>query len=439
MRNSFIQKVLTESRPVVDPKIQALDGRIRAILGGRRRRPPRRLPRHPRVRAPVRSDAAGTEVAGRSPAFMSSSDAGRRFGSRVAAGAHRRHRSRAADAAEQPCPRRPRDRRAQARRRLAGVPARARSCRHRRPEDRERGPVAVQQRGADLARDHVGVPRARDADASRLPRARGHLQRAGDARLLRLVDRPAPVCQRRRGVPFDELRAPRNSASCRSRTRAKAWSRARSTCSSTTPARHRRRDEPLRAAQPAALERLAGRHRGRLRPPAGAGAVPRLAQPAPAAGRATARCQQCRGRPTGQPRRQARRHRQRASRQRVRPARRRAGDPGRRAQPHSFRRPRRCLRAPGTQGVGTRLHESRGLGREPAGRGARPAPAAEGARRLDDPFRVPPRPARASGSTTSTSTSTATPSSRTWRWPWKELRAACAFFKLLGAYPVDAH
>ena len=33
MRNSFIQKVLTESRPVVDPKIQALDARIRVILG----------------------------------------------------------------------------------------------------------------------------------------------------------------------------------------------------------------------------------------------------------------------------------------------------------------------------------------------------------------------------------------------------------------------
>ena len=33
MRNSFIQKVLAESRPVVDPKIQALDGRIRVILG----------------------------------------------------------------------------------------------------------------------------------------------------------------------------------------------------------------------------------------------------------------------------------------------------------------------------------------------------------------------------------------------------------------------
>jgi hypothetical protein len=33
MRNSFIQKVLVDARPVVDPKIQALDGRIRAILG----------------------------------------------------------------------------------------------------------------------------------------------------------------------------------------------------------------------------------------------------------------------------------------------------------------------------------------------------------------------------------------------------------------------
>jgi hypothetical protein len=33
MRNSFIQKVLTESQPVVDPKIQTLDARIRVILG----------------------------------------------------------------------------------------------------------------------------------------------------------------------------------------------------------------------------------------------------------------------------------------------------------------------------------------------------------------------------------------------------------------------
>ncbi|MGZ5130514.1 MAG: DUF2059 domain-containing protein [Caldimonas sp.] len=33
MRNAFIQKLLAEARPVVDPKVQALDGRIRVILG----------------------------------------------------------------------------------------------------------------------------------------------------------------------------------------------------------------------------------------------------------------------------------------------------------------------------------------------------------------------------------------------------------------------
>ena len=33
MRNSFIQKVLAESGPVVDPKIKALDSRMRVILG----------------------------------------------------------------------------------------------------------------------------------------------------------------------------------------------------------------------------------------------------------------------------------------------------------------------------------------------------------------------------------------------------------------------
>ena len=32
-RNAFVQKVLADARPVVDPKVQALDGRIRAILG----------------------------------------------------------------------------------------------------------------------------------------------------------------------------------------------------------------------------------------------------------------------------------------------------------------------------------------------------------------------------------------------------------------------
>ena len=33
MRNSFIQKVLGDVRPVVDPKVVALDGRIRVVLG----------------------------------------------------------------------------------------------------------------------------------------------------------------------------------------------------------------------------------------------------------------------------------------------------------------------------------------------------------------------------------------------------------------------
>jgi hypothetical protein len=33
MRNGFVQKLLTDARPVVDPKLQALDGRIRQILG----------------------------------------------------------------------------------------------------------------------------------------------------------------------------------------------------------------------------------------------------------------------------------------------------------------------------------------------------------------------------------------------------------------------
>jgi hypothetical protein len=56
MRNSFIQKVLTESRPAVDPKIQALDGRIRVILG---------VP--PATPAPAASAAAGPRP-GSSPA-----------------------------------------------------------------------------------------------------------------------------------------------------------------------------------------------------------------------------------------------------------------------------------------------------------------------------------------------------------------------------------
>jgi hypothetical protein len=33
MQNAFVQKLVVDARPVVDPKIQALDGRIRTLLG----------------------------------------------------------------------------------------------------------------------------------------------------------------------------------------------------------------------------------------------------------------------------------------------------------------------------------------------------------------------------------------------------------------------
>jgi hypothetical protein len=33
MQNAFVQKLVVDARPVVDPKIQALDGRVRALLG----------------------------------------------------------------------------------------------------------------------------------------------------------------------------------------------------------------------------------------------------------------------------------------------------------------------------------------------------------------------------------------------------------------------
>jgi hypothetical protein len=33
MQNTFVQKLLADARPVVDPKLQALDGRVRVILG----------------------------------------------------------------------------------------------------------------------------------------------------------------------------------------------------------------------------------------------------------------------------------------------------------------------------------------------------------------------------------------------------------------------
>ena len=132
--------------------------------------------------------------------------------------------------------------------------------------------------------------------------------------------------------------APRSTAWCRWRTPPRAWSRARSTCSCTRPlhvvgeisllVRH----HLLRTVQ------LARRHRGGAGPSAGAGAVPGLAEQAPAGRRAARRLQQRRRRPAGGHQPGLGRHRQRTRRHRVRPAHRRPCDPGRRLQPHPLRR-----------------------------------------------------------------------------------------------------
>jgi chorismate mutase/prephenate dehydratase len=180
------------------------------------------------------------------------------------------------------------------------------------------------------------------------------------------------------------------------------------------------------------------RDRRGLRASAGARAMPRLAQPSPAERRAPAGREQRRGRAPGEPRPAPGRHRQRARGERVRPARRRAGDPGRRAQPHPLRRRRAPGCASAAEGDRPRLHQPRRLGAEPAGRGARHARAAEGARRLDDAVRVAPRALgavgvlllrRPAGPSRPAEVAAAL----------AELREVSSFFKLLGTYPVDSH
>ena len=54
MQNTFVQKLLADARPVVDPKLQALDGRVRVILGA----PP----------APAVSGSAGATSTAKPPA-----------------------------------------------------------------------------------------------------------------------------------------------------------------------------------------------------------------------------------------------------------------------------------------------------------------------------------------------------------------------------------
>ena len=95
--------------------------------------------------------------------------------------------------------------------------------------------------------------------------------------------------------------------------------------------------------------------------------------------------------------------------------------------------------APAAEGLGARLHQPRRLGREPAGRRARHAGAAEGARRLDDALRVAAGALGPVGVLLLRRPRRAIPTSPNVALALQELREACAFFKLLGTYPVDAH
>ena len=197
-----------------------------------------------------------------------------------AARADRRGRSRTAGPAQPP--RRPGagGRRDQEARGLGGLSARARGAGHRRAEGRQPRPAADRQRGADLARDHVGLPRAGDA-----------------ARAWPTSARPAPSANRRRSAYFGSsiVRVPCASIDevFRSTTAGAADFGVVPVENSTEgvvarsldlflhhAAVHHRRDQPVRAPQPAAQDRTRSTASSAvLRPPAGAGAMPRLAEP----------------------------------------------------------------------------------------------------------------------------------------------------------------
>ena len=89
----------------------------------------------------------------------------------------------------------------------------------------------------------------------------------------------------------------------------------------TMPLVHHRRDQPDRAPQPAAQGEFAPGHRGGAGAPAGARAMPRLAEPEPARRRAAPGDQQRRGRAPGRAQPGAGGHRQHARGRRIRPAR----------------------------------------------------------------------------------------------------------------------
>ena len=62
-----------------------------------------------------------------------------------------------------------------------------------------------------VPRDHVGLPRAGGAAQGRLPRARGHVQRAGGAQALRRAVRGAAAAPRSTKCSAGRSRAPRSS------------------------------------------------------------------------------------------------------------------------------------------------------------------------------------------------------------------------------------
>ena len=143
---------------------------------------------------------------------------------------------------------------------------------------RQPGPAEDRQRGADLARDHVGLPRAGGAHARGLPGPGRHLQRTGRAGLLRLVAScacPAPASTRCSAPPPP---APPISAWCRWRTPPRAWWPARSTCSCTRRCSSSARPACSVRHNLLRTRQLARGHQGGAGAPAGAGAVPRLAE-----------------------------------------------------------------------------------------------------------------------------------------------------------------
>ena len=230
-------------------------------------------------------------------------------------------------------------RRDQARGRLARLPARARGPGHQRPAGAQPRPPEERQRGHHLARDHVGLPGAGVAAARGLPRARpAPSANRPPSQFFGSPHRACALRQLRRGVPRRRRRhAPIRRRAGGEQHRGRRHPLARP--AAAFAAAHRGRDQPAGAPPPAAPVQFARRHRGGAGPSAGAGAVPELAQQAPA--------RMPSGAPSSSNAEGARLaatnpawagHRQRTRRHRVRPAHRRPRDPGRPVQPHPLRR-----------------------------------------------------------------------------------------------------